>query len=172
MELPKLLRNLSGKYKGNVTGTPMNVGLLKKTGNLDCIITDKKLEIISSSVCTKKLSRAFPIDDDLKQFFTTEVTTQIISDVEEKRVAFMQSVPTNYGFWNKWLGGMSATRYAYQLKFVDDLLIAIRIQSFHTSDIGRLLYFLEMINLEKIPEPPKISAKPKIHAARTDWNFE
>lgn len=169
-----LLSTIAGSYKGNVSGTFLNLGQLAKTGCIYIAYTGiNNLTISSSSLLKKELSTTFPVDE-LKPFFNEKKKTVMLEDKKiEEQVAFERNIDDDYGFFNKWLSGLTATRYAYQLKFHNGNLVSFRVQEYNTGNPSKLTHFLEISNIERIiestaDEEPKKKLPP---AKKTDWDF-
>lgn len=168
-----LLNNFIGTYIGNVQGTAMNLGSLKKTGhvhvlekgpyvNISCCSLLK--DTISVSIERKKLEPFF--DTKKKQMVTLDDGTM------EERVSFIHSIDDKYGILDRWLGGLTSEMYAYQMKFRNGSLYAFRLQKYNTSDKSKIKYSIEISNIEKEyipPTPLKTEEKPS--AMKTDWDF-
>jgi hypothetical protein len=151
MENINLLDNFPGQYKGNVENQFLNVGMLVKTGCVDVTSTSfNKLTITTQSAFKEVLSNTFDMKE-LRPFFNEKKKVIILeNDITEERVAFERYVDDDYGFFNKWLGGMSATKTAYQLKFRNGQLFSMRVQQYNTAKPDKLTYLLEISNIKKI----------------------
>jgi hypothetical protein len=171
-----LLDNFPGEYKGNVEKQFLNMGQLIKSGqiNIDQDLNNK-LTITTQSAFKEALSNTFTLNELLPFFNEKKQTVTLDDGIVEERVAFERYVDDDYGFFNKWLRGLSSTCTAYQLKFRDGILFSIRVQQYNTSTPDKLNYFLEISNIKKIievfddtHENKKIEKTP---AKITDWEF-
>lgn len=173
-----LFDNLPGFYKGNVEHVFANLGRLMKTGYVHINKDTTSLSITCGSRFKSETTEKFPIEEITPFFNEKKVSIQLEDGRTEERVAFRKSRDDSYGFYNKWLGGWSQTITAYQLKFIDQKLIAFRVQQYNTNDPSKINYFLEISHLKKwepeiIEDEPKSteSAKSSTSGLKTDWDF-
>lgn len=172
------LKPVYGSYIGNVQGAFLGIGKLMKTGHLD-------IEEKGQYVKFTSWSKFVPIQEvsiskkDLVQYFTTK-KERVLNDVDEnkdvveERVSFIHRVDDSYGFLNRWLGGLTATYYAYQLKYINGELSSFRIQRWNSSNKEKVLYLLEVTNVQKmveISETETETQKEKVDQRKSDWNF-
>lgn len=170
-----LLDNLAGLYKGYVEHVFAKMGHLMKTGRIQIDKTTTNLTITCRSKFKPELTHKFSIKEITPFFNEKKVSIQLDDGRMEERVAFKRSVDDDYWIFSKWLGGMSQTITAYQLKFIDQKLNAFRVQQYNTSNPSKITYFLEISHLEK-KEPETVidtpvTPKPIVSGLKTDWDF-
>jgi hypothetical protein len=174
------LKSLIGEYRGNVNHSFLGLGMLAKTGRLKVELDGHdNIRISSWSARVNKLEVSIA-RDKLEPFFGSKKKEifELDNGRIEERVAFIHSVDDDYSFLNRWLGGLTATRYAYQLKFIDGILNAFRIQRYNTSSPKKLDYLLEVSYVEKIAAAENQDEQEHDEqednvpdAKKTDWNF-
>ena len=130
---------------------------------------------VEQSAFKEALSNTFSLKE-LQPFFNEKKQIVTSNDgIMEERVAFEKVVDDDYGFFDKWFGGLTSTCIAYQFKFRDGTLFSMRVQQYNTIKPDFLTYLLEISNIEKIVEKfdvhennKKIEKPP---AKITDWDF-
>jgi hypothetical protein len=172
------LDSFFGEYKGNVKNSPLGVGRVAKTGRLKVVDLIQSVELTTWSKLKEEITLTIRKDNLMPYFSNKKEAIRLDNGQIEERVAFTHSIDDNYGFLNRWLGGLSATQYDYQFRFVDGVLSAFRVQRHNTSKPEHLTYLLEVGNVEKvIPEVIHDNSNHHQEAEntapqrRTDWDF-
>lgn len=168
--LPEILSNLPGDYIANVPRKIIGVYTLAKIGRVSFTIKNRCLTISTSINSNNKLTASFQINDKFISCFTTETLTKN-EEVWVKLIVSRHHIAENVTPFAEWPHGPHTTvRYIYQLKFINGLLIAMRIQAYHEINMYELSYSLELFHIEKLHG---FSDHDTIHSSvmRTDWNF-
>lgn len=169
------LTDFYGKYIGNVQRTFLGIGNMMKTGCLDVLEEGEYVKI----KCWSKFNPEMEVKvkkRDMEPYFSNKKETIHNDDGSiEERVSFMHYKDDNYGILNTWLGGLTCTIYAYQFKFLNGIFTSFRIQKYNSGNEKKLLYLLEVKDVEKIQDIDKktkeIEQEKVVDERKSDWNF-
>lgn len=169
------LESFAGEYSGNVRHSPLGkLAKVIKSGHLNVKNLGSVTRITVWSLLNKELSLDFK-NNELAPYFSEKKERQMLSNgVLEERVSFRHDINEDYQCLDSCLGGLSANCHLYQLKFHDGKLTSFRVQQYSSLNPKKLLYLLEVADINKDASPPpaaKAVKKEQPEERKTDWDF-